>query len=142
MSVRIRFRTGDTTLAWNRALFLAGKSALIKGNDTIEPAKPGDTWRLRWSSPDYPHGDVGPLAGYAIGCEKCGGVRYWTTANNCASRRALPGGGFTCDHEGKSSCWDWTGSAEDGTLTAKPSLQDLGDCKWHGWLTNGELAPA
>lgn len=98
---------------------------------------PGEAWAIRWHSgePDV----EGPFAGYAIVCVKCSRVHYWTTAVNCSSRRSLPSGGTTCDHGGKASCWTWTGSIEGGDLTATPSLQDLGDCKWHGHATAGEL---
>jgi hypothetical protein len=105
-------------------------------------AQPGDTWRVQWSG--------GPMAGYAICCPGCKQVHHWCTANNCA--RDIPWtvvgsdgqeySGMKCQHEGVGSCWNWSGSAEDGTLTATPSLhctKDLGGCGWHGFLTNGEM---
>lgn len=32
--------------------------------------------------------------------------------------------------------WFFNGNLEAPTLT--PSIQVIGECKWHGWLTNGE----
>ena len=32
--------------------------------------------------------------------------------------------------------WNWDGNEESPTLT--PSVQRTGDCRWHGYLTNGE----
>lgn len=34
--------------------------------------------------------------------------------------------------------WDRTGETLEN-LTLKPSLQRLGACRWHGYLTNGEF---
>lgn len=87
---------------------------------------PGDIWRVRWYKAD---GEEGPIAGYAICCPRCLKVHAWTSALNCKP----------CPHQGKSSCWNWTGSAEDGTLSASPSLFASGACGWHGWLRNGVL---
>lgn len=106
--------------------------------DATPAAEPGDTWRVHWYRPiDY----TGPelLAGYAICCPGCRHVHRWTGALNCASKRERESGVVTCDHNGVASCWTWTGSAEDGTLTASPSLHAVGACGWHGWLQNGEL---
>jgi len=91
-------------------------------------ALPGDTWRLSW----YRLEGKGPCAGYAICCPLCRKVHYWTTARNCKP----------CPHEGNSSCWTWSGSAETNRLTASPSLycvKELGGCGWHGFLTDGVL---
>jgi hypothetical protein len=33
--------------------------------------------------------------------------------------------------------WNWNGDQEKPTLT--PSLQRLDNCKWHGFLTDGEF---
>ena len=104
--------------------------------DPDEPAgkpapKPGDTWLIRWYRPG---GAEGPIAGYAICCPGCRKVHDWTTATNCKP----------CSHQGISSCWTWTGSAEANVLTASPSLhsvKDLGGCGWHGHLINGVLTP-
>lgn len=95
--------------------------------------KPGDTWRLEWHS--------GPFAGYAICCPKCKRIHHWDSANNCADgvingickhRRTEDGGQL-------GSCWVWSGSAEDNSLSAQPSLHVSLGCGWHGWLTNGVL---
>jgi hypothetical protein len=100
------------------------------------PAQPGDIWRLRW----YKQGGEGPIAGYAICCPKCGEVHHWTQAANCARTVDTSSGVKVCAHSGTGSCWTWTGSAEEGTLTADPSLHASGACGWHGWLKNGVLA--
>lgn len=153
---RIRFRTDSVTTAWRHALVVAGKEQLVgKGCPTecgcddpstcalnpafvraTPPAEPGDCWRLT-------HFEGGALAGYAIACPQCREVHYWGSANNCGSRRPRDGGGWACEHTGRGSCWDWTGSAEEGTLTASPSLLATAPalCGWHGWLRNGELVP-
>jgi hypothetical protein len=62
------------------------------------------------------------------------GVHFWTHGHDCGDRSR--------EHV---SCWTWTGSPDDGTLSAQPSLwvvPDLGGCGWHGFLTNGEMVPA
>lgn len=141
--MKIRFRTDG----WHFAdLKAKGTTAATMRNEygynehdvarfeALPPAEPGDCWRVRWHKEE---GD-GPIAGYAICCPLCKNIHAWTTASNCASR--LPGG--SCQHSGNGSCWNWTGSAEDGTLTASPSLycqESLGGCGWHGWLQNGDL---
>lgn len=103
-------------------------------------AEPGDTWRIRWSGIDA-------LAGYAICCPTCKHVHCWTTANKCQfelTEQSYEGntGKVTykvCGHSGKRSCWTWTGSDVENKLTAYPSLLYLGDCHWHGFLTDGIL---
>ena len=35
-----------------------------------------------------------------------------------------------------SPAWNWNGSTAEPTL--KPSVRRSTDCKWHGWLTDGE----
>lgn len=97
--------------------------------------KAGDTWRVRWYRPVGE--EEGPVAGYAICCPKCGDIHAWTTAINCTSPRE----NGSCSHSGTGSCWTWTGSAEDGTLTANPSLLVVTpECGYHGWLQNGVLS--
>jgi hypothetical protein len=115
----------------------------------VPPAMPGDTWRLTWHpGADAPEGADGPLAGYAICCPLCLEVHYWSSADNCASKRpyTITGTdgkdyqGWTCDHiEARTSCWTWTGSAEGGTLSAYASLYARKACGWHGWLDTGVL---
>ena len=116
------------------------------------PAQPGDVWRVRW----YRQGvEPGPIAGYAICCLGCGYVHSWTSARNCnAPKRQytykdLDGNektGEVCIHSGERSCWDWSGSAEEGTLTAAPSLlvcgadtSGGGKCNWHGFIQSGDI---
>lgn len=88
---------------------------------SVPPAQPGDVWRLR--------------AGYALTCpnERCDqGVHYWDHAWDCPLRQDA----------NAPPCWTWTGSPEEGTLTASPSLHVLaekGGCGWHGWLRDGEM---
>lgn len=144
----IRFRTDSAHTADDAARLARGVETTYYDPpelEGIEPARPGDTWRVRWKATIEQEAQgisEGPIAGYAICCPKCLQVHFWTTALNCASLRPLPGGGSVCDHSGVGSCWAWTGSAEDGTLTASPSLHSVaekGGCGWHGFLTNGEL---
>jgi hypothetical protein len=97
--------------------------------DATPIAELGDTWRLTW----YRRYGHGPIAGYAICCPLCRQVHYWTTARNCTN---------PCPHQGNSSCWTWTGSAEENRLSASPSLycvKEYGGCGWHGFLTDGVL---
>lgn len=122
MPVQIRFRDGWEFVADFKA---AGKTFEQLGRDmvtreqwdAVEPAAPGDIWRVHWyTAPGEPQ--PGPMAGYSI----------------CYT---------TCPHSGKGSCWSWSGSAEEGTLTAQPSLYcraDLSGCGYHGFLTNGILS--
>lgn len=101
----------------------------------VEPAKPGDIWRVRWYKEG---GGEGPIAGYSICCPRCLQVHSWTGALNCPK---VPGTTW-CAHNGTGSCWNWSGSAEEGTLTATPSLHcllDKGGCGWHGFLTGGVM---
>lgn len=142
--MKICFRTDNQHIAEAKALGREWRKfygAKKRWNET-PPAEPGDVWRVRWYRQNRQNNE-GPVAGYDICCPRCRHVHAWTTAHNCGSRRSLPdGGGFTCDHMGKSSCWTWTGSAEEGTLTASPSLHasaEHGGCGWHGWLQNGDL---
>lgn len=145
--VRIRFRTDNEFEAedarWRREGAELRWLNRDEPNDT-PPAEPGDIWRTFW------HG--GPIAGYAICCPKCGGVHHWTTASNCpqdvpwevTNADGSISKGMKCRHSGVGSCWNWTGSAEDGTLSATPSLYcietpDGWGCGWHGFLTNGVL---
>jgi len=154
MPVRMRFRTDGwhyadlKALGWTRERFFAEYSQLPDYfNKFVEtpPAQPGDVWRIHW----YKEGGQGPLAGYAICCPKCGHVHNWTVAGNCSGKKHtikyLGSDGSErfydiCEHNGVGSCWTWTGSAEDNTLTASPSLQVTSpECGFHGWLENGEL---
>lgn len=116
--------------------------------DDCPKAEPGDVWRIFWGGENR---DENRVAGYAICCPGCGHVHNWTTAGNCNSK--IPAsyvdsktGGIvqyqTCVHSGISSCWNWSGSAEEGTLTGTPSLQVTAsdpECHWHGYITNGDL---
>lgn len=104
----------------------------------FEPAQDGDAWEIRW----YPRKGKKPFAGYALTCPDTScdeGVHPWTTAANCPHRDDRG----TCEHLGKGSCWDWTGSAEDGDLSASPSLHAVGArCGWHGFLRAGRMERA
>lgn len=103
-------------------------------------ARPGDLWRIRWHK-EHADGNrlIGPIAGYAICCPDCGQVHHWTTATNCPSNK-----NGVCEHSGKGSCWEWSGSAEENRLSVRPSLQVTGEggCRWHGHLVDGELIEA
>lgn len=133
----MKFRTDGVTIAQLKA---HGEERLdfysIEDWDKTPAAIPGDVWRLNW------HHEVdgvqvdNQIAGYAICCPKCKEVHYWTSANNCGRSDG------SCAHEkARTSCWDWTGSAEDNSLSATPSLLN-NTCGWHGYLTNGELVGA
>jgi hypothetical protein len=37
--------------------------------------------------------------------------------------------------------WQRTGDTFDA-MTLTPSIQRLGGCRWHGYITNGEAKPA
>lgn len=146
---RIRFRTDCWFRADDAARHARHQETLyfeITELAGVEPAQPGDCWRVRWCAT----GDqVGPIAGYAICCPVCKQVHSWTSARNCGSKRDRGAGIIACDHSGVGSCWIWSGSAEEGTLTAQPSLHAIdeggraGDnahgCGWHGRLRNGEM---
>jgi hypothetical protein len=111
----------ETLCRWN---YSDGEIAQIRATPDAEP---GDTWRIHWHSNE----GAGPVAGYAICCPKCKAIHHWTTALNCQPK--------PCQHEGKSSCWEWSGSAEENKLSASPSLYAVGACGWHGWLREGVL---
>jgi hypothetical protein len=154
----MRFRTDGwhyadlKTHGWTRERFVEEyKERVPDYLDKFEAtpiAEPGDVWCIHW----YKEGiEQGPLAGYAICCIKCGHVHNWTTAGNCqtdvqavhytgtdGSDQQYP----ACAHKrtGAGSCWNWSGSAEDNTLTASPSLLVTDQkCGFHGWLQDGEL---
>jgi hypothetical protein len=154
----MRFRTDNAYIAELKSLgkgyILVARWATVDEWLAVPPAKPGDTWRIHWHDNNAPN-KQGPIAGYDILCTRCGKLHAWTTATNCATRRRLPDYVWTdergehraemwkCDHEGTGSCWTWTGSAENNTLSASPSLwsqQEKGGCGFHGHLTNGELS--
>jgi|SRR5579872_2914802 len=136
METRIRFRSDSWWIADGKAV---GKSrpdwVSAESWDAVPKAEPGDTWRVTWYKEDTGGNPIeGPFAGYDICCPGCKRVHPWTTATNCLPK--------PCPHEGKGSCWRWSGSAEDGTLTAQPSLlseRSKGGCGWHGFLTNGVM---
>lgn len=114
-----------------------------------KPATADDHWTETEDEravPSAKEGDVWALAdrtGYWLTCprENCDqGVHLWHHGVDCPTH-----GVTTPEHP---SCWTWTGSPEDGTLTANPSLQVLTTangqpthgCGFHGWLKNGVLA--
>ena len=149
MSVHIHFRTDNWHFAQCKFKGTprqeAWKDISQADYDAIPLPVPGDIWRITWYKEGG--GPGGPFAGYAICCPKCGDIHQWTTATNCAfqptshSYKSTDGSEKsykTCGHSGKASCWDWGGSAEEGTLTANPSLL-CHTCGYHGWLRNGEL---
>lgn len=136
METRIRFRTDGVHIAERKAQGKDYDPYYDRAAwDATPPAQPGDIWRVFWRAEDSEgNGINGPFAGYYICCPGCKQVHAWTTALNCLPK--------PCPHEGKSSCWAWSGSAEAGTLTASPSLYSVkenGGCGWHGWLQNGVL---
>lgn len=143
----MRFRADDRWIAEAKALGRPYKDyfGTRKKWDSTPAAEPGDTWRILFYAPKGEPKDR--LAGYDIACPKCRHVHGWTSARNCGSRRERIIGGETytmCDHQvAREPCWTWTGSAEDGTLSASPSLHcdaSIGGCGYHGFLTNGVLS--
>lgn len=138
MPVQMRFRMDHAFYADDASRVARGQAPIYVDPEKlagVEPARPGDVWRSRWKATreQEARGELGAIAGYAICCSKCGEVHWWTGAVNCKP----------CPHQGTSSCWNWSGSAEDGTLTASPSLHcltDRGGCGYHGWLQNGVLS--
>jgi hypothetical protein len=156
--IRIHFRTGGWHYAdlkargWTAEKYAALFQDEKEQQETkaefekIPSAKPGDCWRVHW----YAQQGNGPVGGYALGCPKCGFVHVWITASNCAQKitrsyKDSEGKDVTyqsCVHSGVGSCWNWSGSAEDGMLSASPSLLASGACGWHGWLRNGVMTGA
>lgn len=148
----MRVRTDSWYVAgWKRAALVGGRDDVAEDilNDPIPAAELGDVWVIRFDGDSTQSHDGKPddwpIVGYAMTCpiESCEqGVHDWTWAHNCGQK--LPEGGSRCAHmRDRTSCWTWTGSAEDGTLSATPSLHsptDLGGCGFHGYLTNGVLA--
>lgn len=140
METRIRFRTDGSHIADLKAQGKPYDSFYDQAIwEATPPAQPGDIWRVHWYAEDAEGSHIdGPFAGYDVCCPGCLRVHAWTTAINCSQKNAQG----RCPHEGQSSCWSWSGSAEAGTLTASPSLHsvpDRGGCGWHGWLQNGIL---
>ncbi len=157
----MRFRSDGAFAADDMASLQRGEPRLfchtLAELHGIEPAQPGDTWRLRWGNTERRADGMrhavpgdGPIAGYAICCPKCLHVHHWDTAANCPKTVpyafTAPDGqqysGAVCAHSSVGSCWNWSGSAESNLLTAQPSLycvEALGGCGWHGFLTNGVL---
>ena len=153
MGLRMRFRTdsyywADMKARGTDAHGVGGYTAKdLADFDEGPAAARGDVWRIRW----YREDGNGPLAGYAICCPKCGFVHVFTTAGNCeVGRHEVKYQGndgkehsyYSCQHYETGSCWVWTGSAEDNTLSAAPSLAITVGCLWHGWLENGEFRDA
>jgi hypothetical protein len=153
----MRLRTDNFHLAgWKRAALIGGRIDVAKSilDDPIPAAEPGDVWIVRQSPKNIDEMRFGgsdeesadwPIVGYALTCPNGAcrfGVHDWTWANNCSQK--LPEGGPRCVHmRDRQSCWTWTGSVEEGTLTANPSLHSptkLGGCGFHGWLKKGVLA--
>jgi hypothetical protein len=150
----VRVRTDAWMVAgWKRAasLGVADVAGSIRKSRT-PVARLGDVWVVRFVASDDPgitttvRSAKGPIVGYALTCpnEACTfGVHDWTWTNNCDQK--LPKGSRCAHMRDRTSCWTWTGSPADGTLSASPSLHsptDLGGCGWHGHLRNGQMEPA
>jgi hypothetical protein len=107
-------------------------------------AEPGDVWRIFYHHEVDGQQIDDQIAGYDICCIACGRVHAWTSARNCNQKIPMPWGESCVHREARTSCWTWTGSAEEGTLTASPSLQVLKEycpwgCGWHGFIQNGDI---
>lgn len=158
--MRMRFRTDGSHYADLKTYghtfdeYYKGAPSVLNNSESRKcweespKAEPGDVWRIRWSK----EGGDGPVAGYAICCIKCGHVHHWTTSRNCSQKVTRSyvdtNTGQTveyesCVHNGEGSCWQWSGSAEDGTLTASPSLLVIQSedqpCNFHGHLVDGDI---
>jgi hypothetical protein len=147
------------TAGWKRAYALGNlpDAAPSVIENPIPAAEPGDVWIIRADPNDWKtqtwadqHEDW-PIVGYALTCpnERCRfGTHEWTHASNCNLKitSEVIGSQPRCQHEAEHrSCWEWTGTIEEGTLTATPSLlspEASGGCGWHGFLRNGEMVPA
>lgn len=144
MSTPIRLRTDSIIAAEEARDRAAGKPPSSPDWCSDEevartpPAVPGDCWRIIYGAQD---GKPESTAGYAICCPKCGQIHYWTTANNCASRRKTEHG-WTCDHQAaRTSCWTWTLDERGWPVQAVASLfaNGEGHCGYHGHLKDGAL---
>lgn len=119
---------------------LQGWGELQSDFDATPIAELGDVWR----SGGFASNQFG---GYVLTCPetvRCSvGVHPWWHAYDCPAGRLTDG---VCKRgAGRDSCWDWSGSPENGTLTALPSLHVLverGGCGWHGYLRDGVMSPA
>lgn len=151
MSTPIRYRTDSLGAAEAHARARRGEAIYTCQCDDptcvyhpavyekVPVAQAGDAWRINWYEPE----GNGLLAGFAICCPKCGLVHYWTSANNCASKRKTESGSIICDHTGKASCWSWTLDESGRPITARASLFANGDghCGYHGWLNQDGNSP-
>ncbi len=122
---KMRFRTDSPVSTEPKATFQAG-----------------DTFRIYWYHMVNGKQVDDQLAGYMICCPKCLTLHSWTSAKDCKVGTSPTQ--VYCDHQrNRTSCWTWTGSAEDNKLSASPSLQVVKGkdqpCDWHGVLTDGVL---
>lgn len=161
MSIAIRLRKDSATAAYLNACRARGEpvhecscgqtDCPYDGAEarSTPPAEPGDAWSIVYSAHD---GRPESPAGFAICCPKCRQVHYWSSANNCASKRQFsftgPDGkeyqGWTCDHkDARTSCWTWTVDADGRPITARASLfvNHDGGCGYHGWLNQDGNSP-
>ncbi len=146
----MRLRVDSMHIAgWKRAHDLNGCQCVPGQNHVahdpefahIEPAQEGDVWRLAgfMNRPET-------AGGYALTCPKrdCAeGVHRWWHAAGCPAGNDSDA---ACVHGAdRTSCWTWTGTPEEGNLSANPSLwcmAERGGCGWHGWLRDGSMVPA
>lgn len=138
----MRLRTDSAIIAgWMRAHEIKGcvkepcdHIAHDPKYNTVAPAQPGDVWRMYAMVGDEAPRQRIPI-GYYLTCPEPGcdqGGHSWTHAYDCKGYGHCSIG---------DSCWTWTGSPEEGTLTASPSLfspKPFG-CGWHGYLRNGVM---
>lgn len=133
----MNLRTDSFHIAgWRRSAALGARAVGERDVETdpkyadIPRADLGDVWVL--------HNRNGGVTGYALTCpnQACPqGVHPWDHAYNCPVR----------SEPDAPPCWTWTGSIEEGNLTASPSLHvmaELGGCGWHGWLRDGQMVLA
>jgi hypothetical protein len=146
MSTPIRYRTDSISAAEAARDRAAGKAPSdwdVENEEEIArtpPVAAGDCWRIVYGATE--DGKPESTAGYAIACPKCPHIHYWTSANNCTSKRQTATGGWSCDHqEARTSCWTWTVDESGKPVQAVASLfvNHAGGCGYHGHLTDGAL---
>lgn len=101
-----------------------------------DPKRTVKATHFDWKVNDYPdHGEPGQACRYTADCLvlACPGCGRFS--------------GMTCGHpkppNDDGATWDITGGSLDDvtTLTLSPSINCVGCCGWHGYLTNGVFAP-
>ena len=69
-----------------------------------------------------------------------GGAGIHDRDGNPVPERHGVGLAFYCPYAGEAT-WERTGETF-AALTVRPSIQRVGGCRWHGFISNGEIASA